>query len=415
MNTEAKRSSDASGRLRVGVVGCGAVATAYYLPYLKDHADLVAVCDLNADRAQECQRLFGARRYHTSFDELVAADDIDALWIVTGPGTHKAMAIAAAEAGKHILLQKPMALTPEDCDAIVEAVRRNGVKCLVEPTQQSPVQNHFGEIRRLVRAGALGDPYWFSFVWTGPDRDNGSLGGNPYGAKAFYTRESGGIIMDYAYGPSQIVSVLGPCRSVMAMARLAVPERWIAPESHYDSFLKSASDPERANYWDAVLAAPRSERVTLESEDTVNVLYEMADGWIGMFHVGRPFHPIPKGLRSGSMEVFGTEGNLYFDPRPGVQATMSSTRRDLIGSTDEFGWRDFPVEGDWRSRVWPKPVPGGFNYYHESSSELMECIRQDRDPFTNVEWGRHINEMLTGAIESARSGRRYTMTSTIDW
>ena len=403
--------------VKIGVVGCGVVASAYYLPFLMDHerAELVAVCDRETRRAKDCARLFGAREVYEDYGEMLTRADIEAVWILTGPGTHKAFAVAAAEAGKHILLQKPMATTKADADAIQAAVRAAGVHCLVEPSQQSPLQRPYPELRELVRGGALGDPYWFSFVWTGPDHDNGGLGHNPYGAAAFLTKESGGILFDYAYGPSQIVSVLGPCRSVMAMGALQVPNRPIVPESDYTDYLSRATDPHDANYWDAVVGAPKTETARTEAPDTYNILYEMESGWIGMFHVGRPFQPIPKGVRSGAMEVFGTEGNIYFDPRPGVHSTVYSARLGMLDGADGDGWLSFPKEGDLARAKWPKPTPGGFNYYHESSRELIDCILTGRRTILNEDWGAHINEMLSGAAESAETGRRYAMQTTVDW
>lgn len=404
-------------KVKIGVVGCGVVASAYYLPFLMDHepAELVALCDATVERAEECKRLFGAQEVYADYFEMLEKADIDAVWVLTGPGTHKAFSIAAAEAGKHILLQKPMATTKADADAIQAAVKKAGVQCLVEPSQQSPLQPPFGRVREAVRAGALGDPYWFSFVWTGPDHDNGGLGHNPYGAQAFLTKESGGMLYDYAYGPSQIVSVLGACKSVMAMSALQVPERPIVPDNEYTEYLKRQTDPWDANYWDEVLAQPKTDAAVMESPDTYNILYEMHDGWIGMFHVGRPFQPIPKGVRSGSMEVFGTEGNIYFDPKPGMMYAMSSTNRDLLNDPDEDGWEWRKKDGDLSKGKWPKPTPGGFNYYHESSRELIDCILSGRRTMLDEDWGAHINEMLTGAQESAETGRKYVMTTQVDW
>ena len=404
-------------KVKIGVVGCGVVASAYYLPFLMDHgpADLVAVCDATVERAEECARLFGAREVYGDFVEMLDKADIDAVWILTGPGTHKAFAVAAAEAGKHILLQKPMATNKADADAIQAAVKKAGVHCLVEPSQQSPLQRPFPKLRQLVKDGALGDPYWFSFVWTGPDHDNGGLGHNPYGAAAFLTKESGGVLFDYAYGPNQIVSVLGPCKSVMAMAALQVPEREIVPDADYTEYLKRATNPHDANYWDAVVGAPKTDTAVTEAPDTYNILYEMESGWIGMFHVGRPFQPIPKGVRSGAMEVFGTQGNIYFDPRAGVHSTVYSARRDMLDDADGDGWQSFPKEGDLSKAKWPKPTPGGFNYYHESSRELIDCILTGRRTMLDEDWGAHINEMLSGAAESAETGRKYEMQTRVDW
>lgn len=404
-------------KVRIGAVGCGVVASAYYFPFLMDHgpADFVAVCDLNEQRVEDCKRLFGVKEGYTDYHEMLEKADIDAVWILTGPGTHKAFSIAAAEAGKHILLQKPMATTKADADAIQAAVKKAGIKCLVEPSQQSPLQRPYPRLRELVKKGALGDPYWFSFIWTGPDHDNGGLGHNPYGAAAFLTKESGGVLYDYAYGPSQIVSTLGACKSVMAMGALQVPERPIVPESDYTEFLSRCTDPWDANYWDAVVRAPKTDTARTEAPDVYNILYEMHDGWIGMFHVGRPFQPIPKGVRSGAMEVFGTEGNIYFDPRPGIHSTISSTRRELLNNPDEDGWETFEKEGDLERAKWPKPIPDGFNYYHESSRELIDCILTGRDTLINEDWGAHINEMLSGAAESAETGKKYEMQTTVDW
>ena len=404
-------------RVKIGVVGCGVVASAYYLPFLMDHepADLVALCDATVERAEECKRLFGAREVYSDYYEMLEKADIDAVWVLTGPGTHKSFTIAAAEAGKHVLLQKPMATTKADADAIQEAVKKAGVHCLVEPSQQSPLQRPFDRVREAVKAGALGDPYWFSFIWTGPDHDNGGLGHNPYGAQAFLTKESGGILYDYAYGPSQIVSVLGACKSVMAMSALQVPERPIVPDTEYTEYLKRQNDPWDANYWDEVVAQPKTDAAVMESPDTYNILYEMHDGWIGMFHVGRPFQPIPKGVRSGSMEVFGTEGNIYFDPKPGMMYAMSSTNRDLLENPDDDGWEWRKKEGDLAKGKWPKPTPGGFNYYHESSRELIDCILTGRRTMIDEDWGAHINEMLTGAQESAETGKKYMMKTKVDW
>jgi predicted dehydrogenase len=404
-------------RIKIGVVGCGVVATAYYLPFLMTYekADLVAVCDRSQARASAAARLFNARETYTDYAEMIRTSDLDAVWILTGPGTHKAFAIMAAEAGKHILLQKPMATTKADCDAIQAAVKAAGVHCLVEPSQQAPLQKPFPRLRQLVKQGALGKPYWFSFVWTGPDHDNGGLGHNPYGASAFLTKESGGILYDYAYGPSQIVSVLGSCKSVMAMAALQVPGRAIVPEQDYTDYLVGRTDPHNANYWDAVVKAPKTETVRTEAPDVYNILYEMEEGWIGMLHIGRPFMPIPKGVRSGAMEVFGTEGNIYFDPHPGVHVTVSSQHQHLLDDPDGDGWETHMKQGDLANAKWPKPIPDGFNYYQESSKELIDCILTRRRTLIDEDWGAHINEMLSGAEESARTGRKYMMQTRVTW
>jgi predicted dehydrogenase len=399
-------------KVKVGVVGCGVVATAYYLPYLMRHADLAAVCDLDAARTAACARLFGAKEQYQDYGEMLRRADIEAVWILTGPGTHARFTVMAAQAGKHILLQKPMATTLEDCHAIVAAVRAARVKCLIEPSSYSPLEPAYPPLRSLIDQGVLGDPYWFAAIGTGPDRYHPSLGGNPYGLSAFFSKDSGGMLFDYAYTPTQIVTLLGACKSVMGMAAVSAPERSLVPESEYNRFLAQATDPDDANYWDVVVDAEKSEPIRMEVADNVYCLYEMANGWLGSFHVGRPFHPALPGAAGVGLQIYGTEGNLIFGG--GHFASIITSRKHLLPRVEADGWYHIAPVGDIAKAVWPKPAPGGFNYYHASSEHLLACIVEDREPLLTVEWGRHITEMMTGAIESAHRGVRYDMTTALE-
>jgi predicted dehydrogenase len=401
-------------KIRIGVVGCGVVATAYYLPYIRtmEHAELTAVCDTNPARTAACVRLFGAKHEYHDYYAMLENPAIDAVFILTGPGTHVPFTLAAVERGKHVLLQKPMSLDMAGANAIVAAVRKAGVKALIEPSSSTLLDPAYPALRNLIRQGILGTISWFSWMPGIPSHYHPSLGGNPYGAGAFYAKDSGGMLLDFPYAPTQIVTLLGSCTSVTGLAAITVPERTIVPDSEYDRFLAQATDPEQANYWDVVKDLPKTQHVRMEAEDSAASLYEMAEGGMGVFHIARAFHPVPKDAGYGGLRVFGTEGNLVLGAG-GQFASIISNRRDLLPHTDADGWFHIPPTGDTSRAQWPKPTPGAFNYYHESTRHLVECILHDRDPIVNVEWGRHVNELLTGAIESARSGVRYHMTTTL--
>ena len=401
-------------KVKVGVVGCGVVATAYYLPYLMkmDTAKLVAVCDLYETRTQACMRLFGAKEQYLDYDDMIRQADIDAVLILTAPGTHVPFTLKAVEAGKHVLLQKPMATSMEEARAIATTVRKAGVKALIEPSANTPLDPDIAHLCDLVKKGVLGDILWFSLAWTGPTKYDPSLGSNPYGQDAFFTRDSGGFLFDLPYAPSQIVAVLGPCKSVMAHTRLVVADHHIVPEHKYDEFLAQAADPEHANYWDVVLDLPRTQPVRMEAVDNAYSLYEMADGSIGTCHVGRIFHPVLPGTGGGGLQVFGTQGNLLFGE--GYTASIITHRKDLLPHTDADGWYHLPLRGDQAKAKWPQPTPGAFNYYHASTQHFIDCILEDRDPLVNVEWGLHITEMMAGAVESSRTGQRYEMTTSLN-
>ena len=403
-----------NSKIKVGVVGCGVVATAYYLPYLMDmpNVEITAVCDRFETRTQACMRLFGARAQYLDFYEMLARAELDAVFILTAPGTHVAFTLAALEAGKHVLLQKPMATNLEDARRIASAVRTAGVTALIEPSAGSPLDPDMALLRRLVKQGVLGDVLWFSLAWTGPTQYHPSLGSNPYGQDAFFTKDSGGFLFDLPYAPTEIVSVLGACKSVMAQALTLVTEHLIVPEHRYDEFLAQVTDPQAANYWDVVLDLPRTQTVRMEAVDNAYSLYEMADGSVGACHVGRIYHPVLPATGGGSLQVFGTQGNLLFGA--GYTASIISQRKDLLPQVDADGWFHIPLRGDSSKARWPQPAPGGFNYYHQSTQHFIDCIQQGRDPIVNVEWGLHITEMMAGALESSRSGAAYRMTTTLE-
>ena len=405
-----------SGRkVKVGVVGCGVVAAAYYLPYLMDmeRAELVAVCDRIEPRLKACARLFGARERYLDYNEMIDRADIEAVLILTAPGTHVPFALKAAEAGKHILLQKPMATDMAGARKVAAAVRRHKLKAVIEPSSDTALAPGVTHLRELVKKGVLGDILWFALTWAGAKSYGPWMGNNPYGQYTFFSKDSGGFLFDFPYAPTQIVSVLGPCRNVMASARIAVQETDIVPDEKYDEFLAGVTDPHKANYWDVVLDLPRTKRIKVEAVDNVYSLYELACGGVGSCHAGRIFHPVLPKTGDGGLQVFGTDGNLIFGS--GYSASIISKHKSLLPKVDADGWYHYCAPPATGPGKWPQPAPGGFNYYHESTRHLVECILEDREPVVNVDWGLHITEMMAGAIESYTTGQRYDMTTTLDY
>lgn len=402
-------------KVKVGVVGCGVVATAYYLPYLMkmETVDLVAVCDRYKTRTQACVRLFGAKEEYLDYNEMIDKADLDAVFILTAPGTHVPFTLKAVEAGLHVLLQKPMATNMEDARRIVSAVRKAGVKAIIEPSSSSSLDPDIAILRNLVRKGVLGDILWFSLGWTGPTTYGPGLSSNPYGQDAFYSKDSGGFLFDLPYAPANIIGVLGACKSVLAHTKISISDHQIVPEAKYDEFLAQATDPSHANYWDVVVNLPRTQPVIMEAVDQAYSLYEMADGSHGTCHVGRISHPVLPGMGSGALQVFGTEGNLIFGA--GYMASVISNKNELLPHVGADGWFHIPLRGDSSKAKWPQPTPGAFNYYHQSSQHLIDCILEDREPLVNVDWGLHITEMMWGALESSRTGQVYQMTTTLDY
>ena len=154
-------------RLRVGVVGCGVIAQVMHLPHLlelDDRFELRAVCDLSEATAVACAKRFGAPAVFTDW-ELMLDEDLDAVLVLTS-GSHAPMALAAAGRGLHVLVEKPMCLTIEEGQQMVDAARDAGVQLMVgtmkryDPAYERLIEllPEAGELR-LIRVTTLESPF----------------------------------------------------------------------------------------------------------------------------------------------------------------------------------------------------------------------------------------------------------------
>ena len=116
--------------VRWGLVGTGDIAAKRVAAALArtPGSELISVSRRQAERAEEFAHRFGAPRWHAGWAELVRDPEIDAVYVATPVRLHAEMTVAAAEAGKHVLCEKPMALNVADCDRMIAAAEANGVK-----------------------------------------------------------------------------------------------------------------------------------------------------------------------------------------------------------------------------------------------------------------------------------------------
>ena len=110
------------------------------------------------------------------------------------------------------------------------------MKALIEPSQNSPLEPAYA-LRACSTGACWATPYWFTLSPIRPAPTTHHWAATPTALDAFYTEDSGGILFDFPYTPSQFVTLLGPCKSVMGSAAITVPDRSIVPEEEYDEFL----------------------------------------------------------------------------------------------------------------------------------------------------------------------------------
>jgi predicted dehydrogenase len=153
-------------RVRVGVVGCGLIAQVMHLPYLRELSgrfELAAVCDLSRPLAERCAERYGAARAHARWEELLD-EPLDAVLVLTS-GDHAPIAVAAAQRGMHVFVEKPMALSGQEGDRMIEAAAQAGVQLMVGTMKRyDPAYERLLELLtdvpdvRLVRVTTLESP-----------------------------------------------------------------------------------------------------------------------------------------------------------------------------------------------------------------------------------------------------------------
>ena len=141
-----------------GLVGCGDIARKRVAPALRDldNCELVAVSRADAARAESFAKEFSAKRWHADWRELVKDPEVEAVYIATPVHLHAEQAIAAAEAGKHVLCEKPLALNEAECDRMNGAAEANNV--LLGVAYYRRFYPAVERVREILESGEIGVP-----------------------------------------------------------------------------------------------------------------------------------------------------------------------------------------------------------------------------------------------------------------
>jgi predicted dehydrogenase len=172
-----------SERLRFGVLGCAAIAVQKVVPAIRrsERCEVVAIASRDADRAAATAAQLGIPRAHGSYDDLLAAPDVDAVYIPLPNHLHAAWALRAAAAGKHVLCEKPLALDTVEAARMVEGCRDAGVM-LMEAFMYR-LHPLWTRVHQLVAEGSIGElqaiQAFFSYRNIDPDniRNVAAFGG----------------------------------------------------------------------------------------------------------------------------------------------------------------------------------------------------------------------------------------------
>ena len=265
----------------IGIIGCGKIAQVRHIPEYADHpqAKLAGFFDLNQDRARALAEQWGGEAY-SSWEELLADPAIDAVSVCVANNAHAQISIAALKAGKHVLCEKPMATTLEDCEAMVAAARESGKFLMIGQNQRLTKAHQ--KARELVENGTLGKILTFrtTFGHGGPETWSVDPGKNTW----FFDKSKAamGAMADLGIHKTDLIQYLLGETVVETTARVTTLD-------------KRGADGQ-----------------LIGVDDNAICIYRMSGGAIGTMTASWTFY----GAEDNSTVLYGTKGilRIYDDP-----------------------------------------------------------------------------------------------------
>ncbi len=342
-----------------GIIGCGMIAN-FHARAIADlgNARLVACYNRSAPKAEALAAEFGGDVY-TDLAQMLARKDLDVVTICTPSGAHCEPAIAAAQAGKHVIVEKPLDVTRERCQAMIDACAQAGVKlATIFPSRfhhssrlmkQAVEQARFGTL-------ALGDAYvkWFR---TQEYYDSGAWRGT-------WEMDGGGALMNQAiHSVDLLLWLMGPVVEVMAHTATLAHER-------------------------------------IEVEDVATATLRFANGALGT--IVATTAAFPGSLKR--IELSGSQGTAILEEEDIIkwefaeaQPQDAELRAEMKGRTKTGGGA-----GD--------PAAIGHQAHTELFRDFLEAIEQDRAPSIDGLEGMRSVELILAIYESAKTGKRVVLT-----
>lgn len=331
---------------RIAIVGCGRISGNHADAIARiDGLDLVAACDDNAERAQAFGELHGIP-WFTSYEKMLASVECDVVTTATPSGLHPAQGVVAARAGKHVVTEKPMAISLRGADELVQACDAAHVHLFV--VKQNRLNAPIQMLKRAVDIGRFGRLYMANCTvrWTRPQEYYDQA---PWrGTWEF----DGGAFMNQASHYVDLVQwVMGPVESVMAKT--------------------------------ATLARK------IETEDSGVAIMRFRSGALGVIEVTMLTYP---SNMEGSITLLGEKGTVK------IGGTA-------VNKVEHWTFADSHPDDEAVHRTATDP-PNVYGYGHEGYyRNVLAVLRGDAKPETDGRAGRKSLELILGIYESAKTGR----------
>ena len=272
--------------IKVGIIGCGKIAQVRHIPEYaaNPNAEVYGFYDINLARAEELAVKYGGKAFAT-YEELLADPEIEAVSVCAANHVHAEITIAALKAGKHVLCEKPMAVTLEECEAMVEAAKESGKYLMIGQNQR--LAKAHAKAKELIEQGAIGKVLTFRTIFGhgGPETWSIDPGSNVW----FFdkTKAAMGAMADLGIHKTDMIQYVLGSKIVKTQAVLTTLDK------------KDATGG------------------LIGVDDNAICIYQMENGIIGTMTASWTYYA----AEDNTTVIYGTKGELrlYDDPKYSVQ------------------------------------------------------------------------------------------------
>lgn len=349
------------GKITVGIIGCGKISSIYMENCKKfEVIDLVACADIDIQRAQEKASEYDIPKAYTP-EELLADPDIQLVINLTIPAVHASVCLQALEAGKHVYVEKPLAVTREEGQKVLQVAKEKGllVGCAPETFYGAGIQTAL----QLVNDGLIGKP----IAATAFMMSRGHEGWHP--DPEFYYQAGGGPMFDMGpYYLTALVQLLGPIKRITGITGKALNERVIT------------SEKKKGNV------------IPVEIPTHVAGVMEFEEGAIGTLIMS---FDIFGGSSLPPIEIYGTKGTLQV---PDPNNFSGAVKYRLMGESE---WIEQPLLFGYKE-----------NTRGIAAADMAYAIQSGRPHRASGELAYHVLEAMWAFHDSSDEQKHYDMQST---
>ena len=337
--------------IRVGIIGCGKIAQVRHIPEYaaNPNTEVYGFYDINLARAEELAKQYGGKAFAT-YEELLADESIEAVSVCAANHVHAEITIAALKAGKHVLCEKPMAVTLPECEAMVAAAKESGKYLMIGQNQR--LAKAHAKAKELIEQGAIGRVLTFRTIFGhgGPETWSVDPGKNTW----FFdkTKAAMGAMADLGIHKTDMIQYVLGSKIVKTQAVLTTLDK------------KDATGG------------------LIGVDDNAICIYQMENGVIGTMTASWTYYA----AEDNTTVIYGTKGELrlYDDPKYSVQQiNADGTRIDY--QIDQIQTND------------NQTASGVIDLF-------VECLVEQKEPEISGENVLHAMKAVFASIESSAKG-----------